>query len=118
MRFFQRQLEWLLAGSSVAFGSGVQDGVFAKGNQNGSQQEKLLLQQQKIKKKLTVGPNANGPTAQRRKMLGFKQSRIINQLIAIRLTILCRRLPLSLVKDTAEIHRILIAQAVSDLGDC
>ena len=68
-------------------------------------------------KNRTVGPNTSGSTVLKRKVLDYMRSGIINQLIAICLSVLCRRLPLSLVKDTTEIHRILIAQAVSDLSD-
>ena len=115
--FRQRQLKWLPAGSSVAFRSKASLNPFTKGNQSGSRQGKLLLQQQNIKKKRTVGPNMNGSTVQERKSSNYQRSGIINQLIAIRLTVLGRRLPLSLAKDTTEIHRILIAQAMGDLGN-
>ena len=47
----QRQLEWVPAGYSAAFRSGASLNPFAKGNQSGSRQGKLLLQQQNIKKK-------------------------------------------------------------------
>jgi hypothetical protein len=47
----QRQLERLTTGSSVAFRSGASLNPFAKGNQSGSRQGKMLLQQQNIKKK-------------------------------------------------------------------
>lgn len=67
--------------------------------------------------KRTVGPNTSGSTVLKRKVLDYMRSGIINQLIAICLAVLCRRQPLSFVKDTTEIHRILIAQTVSDLGN-
>jgi hypothetical protein len=47
----QRQLKWLPAGSSAAFRSQASLNPFAKGNQSGSRQGKMLLQQQNIKKK-------------------------------------------------------------------
>ena len=115
--FRQRQLELLPTGYSAAFRSRASLNPFAKGNQSGSRQGKMLLQQQNIKKKRTVGPNMNGSTVQERKSSNYQRSGIIHQLIAICLSVLCRRLPLSLAKDTTEIHRILIAQAMGDLGN-